>query len=276
MPRSRQVVALVVPFLAVAGLPAQEPPSPHDSPLVTSHTGTLPVILSAPHGGTNDIPGVPPRQGAGIPFGSNGFFPHRDGGSEELAAALDVAIEAKTGKRPYFVSAKFHRKYLDANRPPEFAYEHPKARPAYDAYRGTLAAYCKEVRKMHGRGLLLDVHTQGVMPGTVMRGTVDGKTVALLRQRFGEKAHTGPDSFFGLLEANWLKVHPAKLDAPDDATFNGGHIVRTYGGDDFGVDAIQLEFGWTLATPKAIPETAKKVAAAVDRFHRLYLVDPKK
>jgi N-formylglutamate amidohydrolase len=131
------------------------------------------------------------------------------------------------------------------------------------------------VRAKHGRGLLLDIHSQGMFPDSVVRGTQDGKTVALLRQRFGEKAHTGPDSFFGLLGAAGVKVRPLKLDGKEDANYNGGHIVRTYGGGDFGVDAIQLEFGWTLATPKTAPDTAAKVAAVIDRFHRLYLVDAK-
>jgi hypothetical protein len=56
---------------------------------------------------------------------------------------------------------------------------------------------------------------------------------------------------------------------------NGGDIVQTYGGEGFGIDAIQLEIGGTYCHPKAVPGTAKQVAAAVDRFHHLYLVDRK-
>lgn len=274
MLRPRLLAALAVPVLAVAGVPAREPAAPPGSTLVTARKGNFPVIISAPHGGTLDVPDVPPRKGVGLPVGTAGFFTGRDGGTEELAGLLAVEVFLKTGKRPYLVAAKFHRKYLDANRPPEFAYEDPNAKPVYDAYRGTLAAFCKEVRAKHGRGLLLDVHSQGVQPGTVMRGTADGKTVALLRERFGEQAHTGPDSFFGLLGAAGFRTFPAALDGKEDPTYNGGHIVRTYGGD-FGIDAIQVEFGWTLATPRTAPDTAAKVAAVIDRFHRLYLVDQK-
>ena len=78
-------------------------------------------------------------------------------------------------------------------------------------YRATIAAYCKEVKKTHGKGLLLDVHGQGSFPDAVVRGTQNGKTVALLVQRYGEKAHTGPKSFFGLLAAHGCKVNPADL-----------------------------------------------------------------
>jgi N-formylglutamate amidohydrolase len=275
MTRPRLLAALVGAFAAATALIAQDRPAPPASPLVTVRKGTMPVILSAPHGGLLDMPGVPPRRGVGLPVGPNGFFTGRDGGTEELAGLVAVEVFLKTGQRPYLVAARFNRKYIDANRPPDIAYEDPKAKPAYDAYHGTLAAFCKEVRAKHGRGLLLDIHSQGAFAGTVLRGTADGKTVALLRQRFGEKAHTGPDSFFGLLAGAGFKVHPTKPAEKEDPSFSGGHVVKTYGGGDYGIDAIQLEFGWTLATPNTGPDTAEKVAAVIDRFHRLYLVDRK-
>jgi N-formylglutamate amidohydrolase len=275
MPSPRSTFVLLAALAATTGLPAQPQAAPPESPLVTTQRGNLPVILSAPHGGEKDVPEVPPRRGIGLPVGSEGFFTARDFGTEELAEGIAAEVEAKTGKKPYLVAAQFHRKYIDANRPPEIAYEHPKAKAHYDAYRGTLAVYCKEVRKKYGRGLLLDVHSQGAFPGQVLRGTKDGKTVTLLRERFGEKAHTGPESFFGLLAKAGMMVHPLKGGAPEFPNLNGGHIVQTYGGEDFGIDAIQLEFGGMYCSPRAIPNTAKQVASAVQRFHQLYLTDAK-
>lgn len=270
----RRGLAFLVLF--PAALPAQEPPPPPpESPLVAVQKGDLPVILSVPHGGLKPVPEVPPRLGIGLPPGSNGFFTGRDGGTEELAAAITKAVVEKTGKKPYTVVAKFHRRYIDVNRPPEIAYESPNAKGTYDAYRGTLAAYCKEVRTKYGRGLLLDVHGQTAILTAVIRGTQNGKTVALLRQRFGEKAHTGPESFFGLLDKAGLSVHPPKLDDKEYPTLNGGHIVQTYGGEAFGIDAIQLEFGVVFREPRAYADTGKKVAGAIEQFHKLYLTDAK-
>lgn len=269
-----------LPLLALAvltaGALANAPAAPEKIPtsdLVTAAKGELPVILSAPHGGTKDVPGVAPRKGDGLPTGGSGFFAGRDGGTEELAHATAAAIAKRTGKKPYLVVAQFHRKYIDANRPPEIAYEDAKAKPTYDAYRQTLAAYCREVKKTHGRGLLLDIHGQGRMKDTVIRGTKDGKTVALLIQRYGEKAQTGPDSFFGLLSANGCKVFPPKLADKEFATLNGGDIVQTYGTGDYGIDAIQLEFGGDFREKAKQADTADKVAAAVDKFVTLYLTD---
>jgi N-formylglutamate amidohydrolase len=262
--------ALAEAPLAPAPRPAEKPPV---SDLVTTQEGKLPVILSAPHGGTKDVPGVAPRKGEGLPTGGSGYFTGRDTNTEELAHAVSAAIEKKTGKKPYMVVAKFHRKYIDANRPPEIAYEDPKAKPTYDAYRQTLAAYCREVKKTYGRGLLLDLHGQGRMNDTVIRGTRDGKTVSLLMQRYGEKAHTGPESFFGLLALNGCKVFPGNLADKDYAALSGGDIVHTYGNGDYGIDAIQLEFGADLREKGKLTDTAGKVAVAVDKFAKLYLTD---
>jgi N-formylglutamate amidohydrolase len=266
------MTALTCLLLSSLTVSAQSP-KPPKSDLVTTQEGTLPVILSAPHGGTKDVPGVPPRKGEGLEKGGNGYFAGRDGNTEELAAALAEAIEKKTGKKPYLVAATFHRKYIDANRPPEIAYEDARAMPTYDAYRDTLAAYCKAVKAKHGRGLLLDVHGQGAMKDAIIRGTKDGETVKLLTDRFGPKAHTGPKSFFGLLAATGCKVYPADPAGKEYASLNGGDIVRTYGRGDFGIDAIQLEFGGDYRTKDKLTDTADKVATAVKEFAAAYLTD---
>ena len=281
MPARRYaVLALALAAIAtgaLAEMPVAPPPraveKPPVSDLVTTQAGKLPVILSAPHGGTKDVPGVSPRKGEGLPTGGSGFFAGRDGGTEELAHAISAAIEKKTGKRPYLVAARFHRKYIDANRPPEIAYEEAKAKPTYDAYRGALAEYCREVKKTHGRGLLLDVHGQGRMKDTVIRGTRDGKTVSLLIERYGLKAHTGPDSFFGLLRTAGCKIYPENLADKDYEALSGGDIVHTYGSGNYGIDAIQLEFGGEHRDSRKLKDTADKVAAAVEAFAKLYLSD---
>lgn len=273
---SLALVLTAVAAGAFAEVPVAPPPRPVEIPrsdLVTVQEGKFPVILSAPHGGMKDVPGVSPRKGTGLPTGGTGFFAGRDGNTEELAHAISAAIEKKVGKKPYLVAAKFHRKFIDANRPPEIAYEEEKAKPTYDAYRKTLGAYCRDVKKTYGRGLLLDVHGQGAMKDTIIRGTRDGKTVGLLIQRYGEKAHTGPDSFFGLLKAAGAKVYPDNLSDKDYATLSGGDIVGTYGSSEYGIDAIQLEFGGEHRDTKKLKDTAEIVATAVEKFAKLYLLD---
>lgn len=260
-------VLILVPGLMA---PAQEAKvAPSD--LVAVQEGQLPIILSAPHGGLAKVPGVPERKGEGLVKKPGGFVTARDGGTEELAHDLSRAVEAKLGKKPYLVAARFARKYIDPNRPPEAGYEVPAAKPVYDAYHDALARFCRDVQKAHGRGLLLDLHGQGTAADTIFRGTKDGKTVTLLVQRFGPPAHNGPKSFFGLLAGRGCKVHPTD-GGREQAGFTGGYIVQTYGSHEgYGIDAIQLEFGGDYRARERRQDTAAKVAAAVAAYADLYL-----
>ena len=239
--------------------------------------GDLPIIFSAPHGGMMPIPGVPERKGEGMKKGGAGFFAGRDENTELLAAAIAAAVEKRLGKKPFFVIAKAHRKYVDANRPLEIAVEHPRAREVYDAYRGRLAEFCDDVQKRFGHGLLIDVHGQASARDTVFRGTHNGATDALLAKMFGEKIHAGPQSVAGLLVARGINMKPTDT-SPEASGFTGGHIVQTYGKHE-GIGAVQFEFGMDFREKDAIKSSAEKVADGVADFAKLYLLgklDPKK
>src|SRR5262245_55966698 len=108
-------LALACAFPALAA----DPPAFKPLDYVTFQTGKIPILISAPHGGGKDVPGATPRTGEGLAKGPSGFFTGRDLGSEELAYAIAEAVEKKFGAKPYLVVAKFHRKFIDANRPPE-------------------------------------------------------------------------------------------------------------------------------------------------------------
>lgn len=217
------------------------------------------------------MPGAAERKGTGLPKGPKGFFTGRDTGTEQFAIELSAALEARLGKKPYYVVARFHRKFIDPNRPAEIAYEAPEAKAPYNSYHQTLAQYCREVQQLFGRGLLLDLHGQGSARDTIFRGTQHGKTVTLLIQRFGEQAHNGPQSFSGLLEAAGCKVFTEK-DGKERAGFTGGYIVQTYGSHSpFGIDAIQLEMGADYRTKDKRKAAIDKLVNAIEAFSKLYL-----
>lgn len=262
----------IIPLIAVA----QAPDKKAAENLVVIREGTMPIILSAPHGGLGAIPGVPERKGDGLVKGPSGFFTGRDGNTDSLALDVAEAIEAKMGKKPYVVIAKFHRKFIDANRPAEIAFESANAKPVYERYHEALRDACQEVQKKFGRGLLLDIHGQGSAADTIFRGTKNGTTVKLLVDRFGDKAHNGPRSFFGLLTENGLKGFP--LDGSKERSgFTGGYIVQTYGSHTgYGIDAIQLEFGGNFREKGSLKTTAAKLAATVDAYAKSYLSETAK
>ncbi len=191
--------------------------------------------------------------------------------TEHLEVEVAAALENKMGKKPYYVVAKFQRKFADANRPADIAYEHPKAGRAYDAYHQTLARFCKAVHKSFGCGLLLDLHGQSSARDTIFRGTQNGKTDRTLAERFGAKTHAGPESFCGLLAAQGFAVVPTDT-SRETSGFTGGYIVQTCGNHE-GIGAVQMEFGSNFRKDEVLKATAAKVAAALAAFAKLYLAD---
>jgi N-formylglutamate amidohydrolase len=240
--------------------------------LVLVEAGRLPVLISAPHGGTLKIRGVEPRLGEGLPKGASGFFAGRDGGTEELAKGVVAALERKTGKRPYSVISATHRKFLDPNRPAEIAYEDEDARPVYERYHDACRNFCRDILATHRAGILLDVHGQGSSAETVYRGTNQGKTVTRLRERFGEAAHSGDDSFFGLLKQRGWKVYPDPFNGREQAGFTGGYIVQTHGSHrPEGLDALQLEFGADYRKSANRARIAEELATVIVEYLDLYI-----
>jgi N-formylglutamate amidohydrolase len=246
--------------------------SAEESRFVHVEIGDLPIIISAPHGGQLEVPDVEPRRGEGVKPGGAGYTVSRDTGTEELAADVAKAIAKRFQRKPYVIVARSHRKYVDMNRPAEIAYEDPDAKPVYDEYHAALTSACSAVQKKFHKGLLLDLHGQGEAKDTVYRGTHDGKTVTLLRERFGEAAHTGEHSLFGQLKHHGWKVYPDPFDGKEQTGFRGGYTVQTYGSHQgFGIDAMQLEFGADYRSKEGRPKTAATLATSLVDFAARYL-----
>lgn len=231
--------------------------------------GNLPIIISAPHGGNDALPGVPARTGVGV----SDFATVRDTGTEELAYTLASAIQQRFGKAPYVVVSKASRLYVDLNRSAANAYEHPDAQVVYDYYHRMMKLYSRTVANRFHAGLVVDLHGQGTSSATVYRGTRNGSTVRHLRSAYGQLAHDGPNSLFGMLVTRGWVVDPAPLTAPENTSFNGGYIVGTYGSQQAtAVDAMQFEFGSNYRNTSTVrSQTAATLTDALATYARLYL-----
>ncbi|HTQ77558.1 MAG TPA: hypothetical protein VMI15_06010 [Burkholderiales bacterium] len=248
--------------------------------LVLAEQGTLPIILTVPHGGRQRIPGVEERDVRAKAGGRSkiwgGYVKSVDADTDILARRIAAEITRITGKSPYLVMAKFSRKYIDANRPPEMAFDDPAARPYYDYYHSSVRRFIDEIRGKYQAGLLIDVHGQSMNPAVVMRGTRNGSSVAQLLKRAGFPAVTGPDGIFGQLEANGFKVFPGN-DVPTRGTFenaglNGGYTVAIYGSDKAdGIDSVQMEFGSKYRQHSALDQSGENAGRAIAHFYRAYL-----
>ena len=236
--------------------------------LLTLTTGNLPLVLVAPHGGRESVPGIGIRQGKGVPQFKTG----RDHNTAELAEAIAVKLGEISGAKPFLVIARFDRKYIDANRPSTGAFEALEARPYYVAFHSAIDEACKQIRKVWGRGLLLDIHGQATESNAIFRGTRHGKSVADLVQKFDRRALTGPHSILGQLTLRGYRILPDPRVNDRESRYSGGHTVQSYGSHRAtGIDAIQLEFGTRLRARDNLDRTAADVAAAIRFFAREYL-----
>lgn len=232
------------------------------SKYITIREGELPVIISAPHGGTVTIPGADERKG-GTEIAQ--FTTVRDINTDLLALELADVLKKKLGKSPHVVVARFSRKYIDANRPAQGAYESEKVRPIYDAYHQALASACKNVKAKWGSGLLLDIHGQSVQADAIFRGTLNGKSITLLTQRFGSAALTGKNSFQKRLEDKGYLFKPGADSSDKETRFTGGFITQHYGSHTgYGIDAIQLEMGGKYTGKANRTKTASDLADAIE------------
>ena len=271
---SRRSVFLAPIFAPVAAYTARaEGVAPAN--LVLVRQGTLPIILTVPHGGREAIPGVAPRDTLGKPSGGRGFVTVTDTNTDRLALGIAAEIKKLTGKEPNLVVAKFKRKFVDPNRPPEVAVDSPAARPYYDYYHQAVRRFIDEVRSKYPAGLLVDVHGQKKDPTVVMRGTQNGRTVARLVERAGVAAVTGPNGIFGQLAANGLDVFPANDVAPqgtaENRGYNGGYTVETYSQNADGIDAVQMEFGTRYRHDAGLDLAARATGKALATFYDAYL-----
>lgn len=235
--------------------------------MVVSAKGTLPLILTVPHDGNEPLDSLTVRtKGAVV----------RDAETRALAERVASLLEARLGKRPYLVIARFSRKYLDANRAEQDAMESPNALPAYRAYHDQIAAYISEIKATYPAGsLLVDVHGQSGDPDTTFRGTRAGQTVKALLARFGPTALQGEKSITGALAARGYAVHPAvgAESLREDPRYAGGYTVATYGSHQpQGIDAIQLEFG---RNHRANTRLAEDLAEALVVFMTQYELLPR-
>ncbi len=245
---------------------AQDSTSAHR--LLTVWAGSLPIILSAPHGGRQAIPGIVPRRGIGV----SQFNVERDGNTAELAEAVAGELSARLGGKPFLVVAAFERKFADANRPASMAYESIEAKLYYDAYHDGLRQAVAQVGQKWAGGLLLDLHGQSATDESIFRGTVNGKSVSLLEKKFGRQALTGPKSILGQLAAKGYKILPDPSGSDHEQRYSGGFTTQTYGSHrGTHVDVIQLEFGTNLRAKAHLERTASDLAAAIDVFARNYL-----
>ncbi|WP_258311211.1 N-formylglutamate amidohydrolase [Streptomyces sp. NWU49] len=121
--------------------------------------GNLPVIFTAPHGGSLTPEAIPARSSATC---GPKTVTQTDLNTQDLARQIQQAFFNKTGKYPHVVINRLARSRLDANRDiGAAACGNPSAEQAWRDYHGFIDAAKADVLAEFGRGWYTDLHGHG-------------------------------------------------------------------------------------------------------------------
>ena len=117
--------------------------------------GNLPVIFSAPHGGSLTPSEIPDRTDAAC---GGDAVTGTDTNTQELTRAIRTAFYNRTGKYPHIIINRLHRRKLDANRNiTEAACGDPEAEIAWNEFHDFIDVAKNRILTDYGKGWYTDV-----------------------------------------------------------------------------------------------------------------------
>lgn len=205
------------------------------------YAGELPIILESPHGGMKDIPSIRPIPNLG------GY----DKYTLELTRLIRERMIERTGKSPEMVAVLANRAFIDVNRSPGTnAYLHEFTKQLYEAHYQQIDAALQRVKRRHGVGLMVLIHSGWNWPVQVAIGVNHVEkwcTVPLFAKRYGWDAFHGTNGVGGRLFERGYQV-PGFGGTPLGNDSAGVPITtRCRKESNIGIDGLQFEFqGSTL------------------------------
>jgi N-formylglutamate amidohydrolase len=222
--------------------------------------GDLPIIITAPHGGTLEPSEIPDRTGSDITVA-------RDVNTQELARTIGNVFATRGGGRPHLIIVRLHRTKIDANREiVEAAKGNRVAGRAWIEFHSFVEAARQAVIDEHGTGFYIDLHGHGhAIPrlelGYLLVSGELGLSNAVLDAGNYESQSSvrtlseasaasfsgilrGPTSLGALFEAAGFAAVPSAStpDPGNAAYFNGGYNTFRHGSRSGGpVSGVQIE-----------------------------------
>lgn len=284
---------LTAEFTAQAVVPALNATYSGRNGYVDYLPGNLPLVLTAPHGGSMEPVEIPNRG-----YGTMA----QDRNTKELSLAIREAVFDLTGGYPHVVISNLHRRKLDPNREiVEAAQGNPHAERAWWEFEIFGDEAGEAVEAAFGEGLHLDIHghahdiprvelgyllsrsdlaqTNSVLSGTTY---INKSSVRALASKSGASLAEivrGPSSLGSLLEDRGIPCVPSHLqpDPGQDDYFTGGYNTVRHGSRDGGaISAIQLEHHFPGLRDEAVNREsyAAALAAALVEFFEAHMDVP--
>ena len=234
--------------------------------MVKTYQGTIPILLTCGHGGTKQVPGVPPRNGSTLPDTCGKFETDTDLRTLDITNGLAQQIRKLTNEDPYRVEFLGDRLYIDVNREKICGCEVPQAEMYFEAYHSAISQFTQKIRTTNtcGNGIvfLFDIHGKGDDTTDISIGTRNERTIEPM-VKFNPG--WGWDYKYGLLELLIKRGYSISPGAPcvdDDIKFPGGYTVKTHGG-------WQFEISFSIRKSKSKRERlVKNLAEIISVFYK--------
>jgi hypothetical protein len=218
--------------------------------------GNMPLIISVPHGGTDDPSNIPDRTCPGITTGT-------DLKTVEMANAIDSVCRVDYGFQPYLVISYLKRIKLDQNRDlPEATCSNNAITGIWNNYHLSIDSFITKITAKYPLALFIDLHGHGhtkqrlelgyLLTGSELRNPasiVPASTSLyyLVQQNTSLQINqllTGTNAFGTIMANNNFSSVPSQQDvAPlvTDLYFDGGYNTQRYCSG-----AYPKVFGWQI------------------------------
>ena len=246
-----RLLLLFIPFILNA-LPIYE-----NNDYIKYLQGDLPIIITAPHGGTLEPSHIPNRK-----YGKKG----RDKYTDLLTQDIALEFFNQTGKYPFIIILELSRKKLDANREINEATQgNQDAIKVYNAFHTTIQKSIIQINQKYKKGLYIDLHGHSHPNSYIEFGYLLSNEILKLpdneikkyqelssiknlskisKEPFIEQLK-GENSLSGIMSKKGYKTIPSKSIpyALDDKYFKGAYNTKKYGSYFGGnINGVQVEF----------------------------------
>ncbi|MFM8473086.1 MAG: hypothetical protein ACKOBV_06155 [Candidatus Kapaibacterium sp.] len=252
--------------------------------------GTMPLVISVPHGGSLAPASFPDRDCEGCSYVQDAY-------TQELARSIREEFHVRTGCYPHVIYNLLHRKKLDMNRDSVTATDSNAALTTYwKEYHAFIDSAKSSVAREFGKGLFIDLHGHGHAKARIEFGYLlddsrlrENDSILDMEKSFGISSirslvganltgdtHAelirGDDALGTMFGNEGYPGVPSKQDPYpliDDPYFNGGFNTLVHGSRNGGViDAIQMELNSAL---RFTPAGRSSFSSAFVRVLRSFL-----